>query len=80
MKNLLLPAISLALAFGTVTAQDAPATPPVGQASTTAPGSNSSQLGWRAGITGRTADSGLGGRGVTGTVTSVSADHYTLKT
>ncbi len=74
MKICLLSTIVLVSAIGTATAQDAPTTPPEGQTSTPFPRPGSSQLGWRAGTT------GIDGRGVTGTVTAVAADHYIVKT
>jgi hypothetical protein len=80
MKIFLLSMIALVLAFSTATAQDAPATPPSGQTSAPLPLSNSSQLGWRAGTMGGMVENGMGGRGVTGTVAAVAADHYTVKT
>ena len=62
-------------------AQDASTTPPAGQppAPAQVPGGGQGQH-WRAGSGGVWAGTGMGGRGATGTVTEVGADHYTIKT
>jgi hypothetical protein len=82
MRTRLLSAIVFGLALtAAASAQDAPTTPPTGQPPAQGPGAG----GWqgqhlRAGSSGRLAGTGMGGRGVTGTVTAVAADHYTVKT
>ncbi|MGA7107206.1 MAG: DUF5666 domain-containing protein [Terracidiphilus sp.] len=67
MPSRLFAAILLATALGAVSAQDAPPAQPQG------PGGWQGQRGGRGGMMGM-------GRGTVGTVTEVSADHYTLKT
>jgi hypothetical protein len=66
MKLRLLSAIVLGVVAGAAAAQDAPANVPAGQ-------------GQRGGY-GRWDGGGIGGSGITGTVTQVAADHYTIKT
>jgi hypothetical protein len=58
-------AIVLGLALGAASAQDAPTAPAAGQ------GAHSGRGGW---------GGGMMGRGLGGTVTAVTADHYTIKT
>lgn len=54
-------------------ATQAPSGLPPGPASAPPPG-------WRAGVTGRMAETGMGGRGVAGTVTAMAPGIYTVKT
>jgi len=71
MKLQLISAIVMGLALGAASAQVAPATPPAGQ------GQGQGQRGGGRGANGW----GMGGGGgLTGTVTEVAADHYTIKT
>jgi hypothetical protein len=64
-----------------LSAQDANPAPPAIQTLPPGPASgNKPGLGWRAGVPGRLAETGMGGRGVAGVVTSVAANHYTVKT
>jgi hypothetical protein len=68
MKNRLLSAIVFALALSlTVSAQDEN------------PGPRGGRGGWGSGM-GSGGGYGFGGRGITGTVIGVAADHYTIKT
>jgi len=83
MKISLVLSIFLVLALAAaLPAQNASPVPPAGQippgmppgpASTPAPG-------WRAGVSGRIAETGMGGRGVVGTVTAMAPGVYTVKT
>ena len=74
VKLRLISAVFLGLTLSAASAQDAPSTPPA------VPHSAGGGLGWRAGASGRMAETGMGGRGVAGTVTAVAADRYTVKT
>ena len=81
MKIRFLSAIVFGVALAAASAQDAPPTPPAGQP----PGPAQAPSTWqvqhmRAGSGGPWAGTGMGGRGATGTVTEVAADHYTIKT
>lgn len=85
MKNRLLSALVFGLALTlTASAQDAPATSPAGQNPAQGPGSGGGQgHGQRGGRGGWGGGGGFGmgsGAGITGTVTEVAADHYTIKT
>src|SRR5450631_3379698 len=79
MKTRLLPVIVFLLAVGAaVCAQDANTAPPAAQSGANATGGNG-QRGGRGGFGGMGMGMG-GGRGLMGTVTEVTADHYTVKT
>jgi preprotein translocase subunit YajC len=72
MKLRLIATVVLGCAFAAgVSAQVAPATPPAGQEQA----AGGPRAGGRGGWSG-----GFGGSGITGTVTAVAADHYTIKT
>ena len=72
MNLRLLSAVVFSLALGAACAQDAP--PPAGQTQSPGSGGGQGQRGDRGG------GFGFGGRGLLGTVTEVTADHYTIKT
>jgi hypothetical protein len=78
MKLGLFSAVVLGLALGVASAQDAPSTAPAGQTPSQGAG------GQRGGRGGRGSHggwgSGFGADNITGTVTEVAADHYTIKT
>ena len=81
MKIRFLSAIAFGLALTAAAySQDAPTTPPTSQtpAQERGPGGGQGQRGGRGGGMGMGA--GMMGRGLTGTVTAVAADHYTIKT
>ena len=81
MKIRFLSAIAFGLALTTAAySQDAPTAPPSGQTPAQGRGSGGGQgqRGGRGGGMGMGA--GMMGRGLTGTVTAVAADHYTVKT
>ena len=82
MKIRLICSLGLGLALAAaVSAQDANPTPPAPQTLPPGPGSLSPLgLGVRGGAKGRMAETGMGGRGVEGTVTAVTPGFYVVKT
>jgi hypothetical protein len=82
MKIRFISSIALSLALAAVlTAQNASPAPPVGQTPPQVPGPGDPLgLGWRAGAVGRLTETGMGGRGVQGTVTAVTPGYYAVKT
>jgi hypothetical protein len=83
MKIRFFSAIAFGLAFTAFAySQDAPTAPPSGQtpAQGRGPGGGQGQRGGRGGGMGMGMGAGMMGRGLTGTVTAVAADHYIIKT
>jgi len=82
MKISLIALVVLGLALtAAVSAQDSNPTPPASQAPAPGADPNGWQgMDWRAGASGRWANTGMGGRGVEGTVTSVAPSFYMVKT
>jgi preprotein translocase subunit YajC len=81
MKSHILPVIFLSLAVGGVYGQNANPTPATPQDSGNGPGAGGyGQRGVRGGFGGGGMGMGMaGGRGIIGTVTEVTADHFTIK-
>ncbi|MGD0858818.1 MAG: DUF5666 domain-containing protein [Terracidiphilus sp.] len=83
MKTRFLSAIVFGVALtAAASAQDASTTPPAGQPPAPSQGSSGGQggQGQRGGGRGGWGGGGMMGRGLSGTVTEVAADHYTIKT
>jgi hypothetical protein len=83
MKIRFLSAVAFGLALTAAAySQDAPTAPPTGQTPGQGPGPGGwqGQRGGRGGGMGMGMGAGMMGRGLTGTVTAVAADHYTVKT
>jgi len=82
MKIRLICLIALGLVFGlALSAQNPDAASPIPQGMPPGPASGSAPPpGWRAGATGRMATTGMGGRGVTGTVIAIAPGYYNVKT
>lgn len=82
MKIRIISSIALGLSLVTaLSAQSANPAPTAGQAMPPGAASgNPPGPGWRAGAMGRLAETGMGGRGVEGTVTAITPSFYTVKT
>lgn len=82
MKTRIVCLIATSLALtAAVFAQDANTAPPAPQTPAQGLGPEGRQgLGWRGGGSGRMAETGMGGRGVAGTVIAMAPGYYTVKT
>jgi hypothetical protein len=82
MKIRLICSIALGVAVATgLSAQSANPAPPTGQSTAPGPAPGTAPgMGWRAGARGRTAETGMGGRGVAGTVIAMVPGGYTVRT
>jgi len=82
MKIRLICSVALGLAFNlAASAQSADSAPPAPRGMPPGPDSGATPApGWRAGAIGREATTGMGGRGVTGTVIALAPGFYNIKT
>ncbi len=82
MKIRLISSIALGLSLAALTAQNANPAPAAPQAPSGMPPGPASvpEPGWRGGAVGRMAETGMGGRGVEGTISAITPGFYILKT